>query len=504
MEGGENLTDGRIYETLGQGTIIQNNLAYELQQVCTNNEDRIMKQWSQDEVHQSSNKKQSSSWSPPFIVLTVLLCLILILLVAILCLMVAQMSANDGNTATSTGSASSTLPSNTNNHNFTLLADGIFQILKSLPDFNEWASDVVNKVNTNVTQSLPNFNEWANDVINKVNTNVTQSLPNFNEWANDVINKVNTNVTQSLTKWAEIIVQNVYQRITNNGQNFTELTDVLINNINTAVNESLPNFNEWANGVVNKVNTNVTQSLPNFNEWANDLVSRISADCNVCGSSEWTRLAYLDMSDSTQNCPSGFKLYNVTGVRACGRPGSSASCVSVQFPSNGISYSQICGRVTGYQYDSTNAFDTTLDENRKNLSTYYVDGVSITRGSPRQHVWTFAAGITESSLDNPSYICPCINGSTESVPSFVGSHYYCESGNNNTSWSNILYTSDPLWDGQGCGPLEAPCCTAPGLPWFHRDYGTNTTTDYIELRVCGDQDPLNEDNPVGFYEIYVK
>ena len=33
-----------------------------------------------------------------------------------------------------------------------------------------------------------------------------------------------------------------------------------------------------------------------------------------------------------------------------------------------------------------------------------------------------------------------------------------------------------------------------GLPWFHRDYGTNTTTDYIELRVCGDDG--GEDSPV--------
>ena len=116
----------------------------------------------------------------------------------------------------------------------------------------------------------------------------------------------------------------------------------------------------------------------------------------------------------------------------------------------------------------------------------------------------FAAGITGSYLNRPSFICPCINGSTESVPSFVGNHYYCESGNNNTSWSSILYTSDPLWDGEDCGSLEAPCCTAPGLPWFHRDYGTNTTTDYIELRVCGDQGSNNEDSPVSFYEIYVK
>uniref|UniRef100_A0A1X7UD80 Fibrinogen C-terminal domain-containing protein n=1 Tax=Amphimedon queenslandica TaxID=400682 RepID=A0A1X7UD80_AMPQE len=49
-----------------------------------------------------------------------------------------------------------------------------------------------------------------------------------------------------------------------------------------------------------------------------------TAYCNMgllCGSGGgWTRLVYLDMSDATQNCPSGFRLYQSGGVRACGRP----------------------------------------------------------------------------------------------------------------------------------------------------------------------------------------
>ena len=89
-------------------------------------------------------------------------------------------------------------------------------------------------------------------------------------------------------------------------------------------------------------------------------------------------LAYLD----TQNCPSGFRLYQLGGVRACGRPvTSSGSCASVQFPSNGISYSQICGRVTGYQYGSTDAIYQSTYSHRNDLNSYYVDGVSITCGS---------------------------------------------------------------------------------------------------------------------------
>uniref|UniRef100_A0A1X7UU48 Fibrinogen C-terminal domain-containing protein n=1 Tax=Amphimedon queenslandica TaxID=400682 RepID=A0A1X7UU48_AMPQE len=212
----------------------------------------------------------------------------------------------------------------------------------------------------------------------------------------------------------------------------------------------------------------------------------------------WTRLAYLDMSDATQNCPSGFRLYQSGGVRACGRPGS--GCVSVQFPSNGISYSQICGRVIGYQYHSANAFHGPSD-----INSYYVDGVSITRGSPRQHVWTLANGLSDSHTYVEPWNCPCSTGSTQTVPSFVGNHYFCESGNHASGWVNTLYTSDPLWDGQGCGSNEAACCNVTGIPWFHRDYGSTTTTDYIELRVCATGNALtDEDSPVNFYEIYVK
>uniref|UniRef100_A0A1X7UE86 Uncharacterized protein n=1 Tax=Amphimedon queenslandica TaxID=400682 RepID=A0A1X7UE86_AMPQE len=63
-------------------------------------------------------------------------------------------------------------------------------------------------------------------------------------------------------------------------------------------------------------------------------------------------IAYLDMSDATQNCPFRFRLYQSGGVIACGRATSSGgSCTSVQFPSNSrsISYSQVCGRVVGYE-----------------------------------------------------------------------------------------------------------------------------------------------------------
>ena len=233
------------------------------------------------------------------------------------------------------------------------------------------------------------------------------------------------------------------------------------------------------------------------------------AYCNMeelCGSGGgWTRLAYLDMSDATVNCPSGFRLYQSGGVRACGRPvTSSGSCVSVQFPSNGISYSQVCGRVVGYQYGSTDAV-TDDSASHDDINSYYVEGVSITRGSHRQHIWTLIAGLNEASNYKNYNKCPCSQVSTQTVQSFIGNDYFCESGNPaaDGTWQVILYTSDPLWDGRGCGSLESNCCTAPGLPWFNKVLNT-TTTDYLEMRVCGDSGTADEDVPVSYYELYVK
>uniref|UniRef100_A0A1X7UZB0 Fibrinogen C-terminal domain-containing protein n=1 Tax=Amphimedon queenslandica TaxID=400682 RepID=A0A1X7UZB0_AMPQE len=220
--------------------------------------------------------------------------------------------------------------------------------------------------------------------------------------------------------------------------------------------------------------------------------------CNMdqlCGlGGGWTRVAYLDMSDATQSCPTGFRQYTIGGKRSCGRPESDGgSCTpAAKFLTNGISYSQICGRVEGYSKAIPDALSNDNPQ-RNNIDSSYVDGVSVTRGSPRQHVWTFAASSATSNYADGQYSCPCTPGSTQQVPSFIGNNYYCEGGG-----------ADPLWDGQDCLPKEkATCCSSPYLPWFYRKFDT-ATTDYIELRVCCDEAIHDEDVPVSLYEIYIK
>ena len=221
--------------------------------------------------------------------------------------------------------------------------------------------------------------------------------------------------------------------------------------------------------------------------------------CNMgelCGQDGgWTRIAHLDM---TMNCPSGLQELMTGGIRACRREGSSAGCRSNVFQTNGISYSQICGKVVGYQKGTTDAVYAKSND----INSAYIDGVSITRGSPRQHVWSYIAGYRSNGIG--THTCPCNTGSNNTVPPFVGEHYYCESGTDSFPSDGTVYTADPLWDGDNCLSKEAPCCNGTGLPWFFRDYGNATITDYIELRVCGNDIYPNKDTPVQLYEIYVK
>ena len=207
----------------------------------------------------------------------------------------------------------------------------------------------------------------------------------------------------------------------------------------------------------------------------------------VCGSSGWMRVAHLNMTDPSEQCPSGFRLYSESDVRACGSPTLAKGCqASVRFATHAIPFSEVCGRVTGYQYWSPDAF---------NVGSSFVDGVSLTYGSSHKHIWSFAAARLESDTS-----CPCSGGAHSANTSTIGNDYFCESGYSGPSVQRRLYP-EPLWDGQGCRGREAPCCNATSIPWFHKRLNT-ATTDFIELRICSDAS--DEDTPVGYYDIFVK
>ena len=133
------------------------------------------------------------------------------------------------------------------------------------------------------------------------------------------------------------------------------------------------------------------------------------------------------------------------------------------------------------------------------LTMYYADDVSVTHGNPRKHVWSLICGELDRHGRNSR--CPCGHVGSSPAPSFVGSDYYCESGHKDNP--EVLYTSDPLWDGKDCGSSETGCCQRPLIPWFYKSIGYYTT-DYIEMRICCDEGTNDEDVAVEQYELYVK
>ena len=117
----------------------------------------------------------------------------------------------------------------------------------------------------------------------------------------------------------------------------------------------------------------------------------------------------------------------------------------------------------------------------------YVDGVSVTHGSPRQHVWSFAAG-----LGGP-FRCPCDNQDCSFAPlppSFVGNNYFCIGNNNNGT----------LWDAMDC---TTNCCTFNNPPWFSVTLPAPTSND-IEVRICSDQLLDDERVQLNFLQLYVQ
>ena len=71
------------------------------------------------------------------------------------------------------------------------------------------------------------------------------------------------------------------------------------------------------------------------------------------------------------------------------------SCPGV-FCSIGNPYNKVCGRIIGYQVASPDAFRRHIFGSAINQA--YVDGVSITHGTPRNHIWTYAAGVAEANM----------------------------------------------------------------------------------------------------------
>ena len=246
-------------------------------------------------------------------------------------------------------------------------------------------------------------------------------------------------------------------------------------------------FDRVVDNVANKLNESIIAELVEANKVLSARLHSLEAKnipdfvtlCNIT-SCKWRRIAYFDTTLG-HPCPSGLRTFTntTTNQTACGTTTKGPVCISMKFPTGG-SYTNVCGRARGYSYDELGAFFPNRFYGKQTINTNYVDGISITKGSPRQHLWTYAAGYSETYQSAP-FACPCARSdyNTSWIPDFVGNNYYCESGFVGRFATRIAW-EDPLWDGEGCHASGNRCCDRYG--WFHRQ--VLQSSDDVEVRWC--------------------
>ena len=243
------------------------------------------------------------------------------------------------------------------------------------------------------------------------------------------------------------------------------------------------------------------------NYWINTTTGVHQVYCDMeleCGGHKggWMRIADLDTSRG-DDCPSRWTKITTNdpgqpSIDVCRIPTRNPGCFSVSFTVNGTNYHKICGKARGYQKHTTEGFAS----RSKGINGAYVDGLSITLGNPRKHVWTYAAGLSEASINNARGNCPCAATPGDSPHPFIYNDYYCESGSPGAP-SNVYITSDPLWDGSGCTEANDNCCTNANMPWFYRQFPMAQQDD-IEARICTDNIFDNEDVAVDQLQLFVQ
>ena len=209
-------------------------------------------------------------------------------------------------------------------------------------------------------------------------------------------------------------------------------------------------------------------SLPSGDYWiksSNGSAVRVYCDMTrTCGNitGGWMRVAELDMTDTAMQCPRRLMLETVGNSRTCIPGFGEATCTPVYYPTH-TPYSFVCGMIKADPIWSPDGFH----KHGNNVSTNYVDGVSVTHGkNPRHHIWTMA--FVENSGD-----CSC----ETNRPSFVASDFFCF--------------------GNHCMMPNTP-------PWFYKQLSDTPTNDDIEMRVCRDQHRYDEDISIEAIEFYIQ
>ncbi len=217
--------------------------------------------------------------------------------------------------------------------------------------------------------------------------------------------------------------------------------------------------------------------------------------CPYGGAGEWSKITSLDMADPNQQCPSTWRLNTFSGIRGCGR--TTSACDSVSYPSNGRTYSRVCGKIIAYQQGSPGAFRSTVNDN-VGLEGSYIDGISLTHGAlgSRSHIRTFSGALND--FDDTEHICACTNSNPwpYTVPSFIGNNYFCDTGDHDAGFVNGMYYLCLTDRGV---VLIVPAASSTLLHGFAQNYHNQPVT----ILRLGSVEMTNEDVVISMIDIYI-
>ena len=176
----------------------------------------------------------------------------------------------------------------------------------------------------------------------------------------NVVTSVNCN-TEELMK-----LQQNYSQLLNKIENNTELYFDVQQLIAKELSENISHFysevqqlrSEFECAFIATSCSDLPSSCPSgYYLTCNSSAVRVYCDMTLsCGNitGGWMRVAELNMTDTSQQCPGDLVERNESGIRQC-RIGENR-CFSVYYSTADVSYSRVCGRITAYQVGSTNAF----------------------------------------------------------------------------------------------------------------------------------------------------
>ncbi|MCC7075146.1 MAG: hypothetical protein IT383_27785 [Deltaproteobacteria bacterium] len=132
----------------------------------------------------------------------------------------------------------------------------------------------------------------------------------------------------------------------------------------------------------------------------------------------------------------------------------------------------------------------------------YVDGIALTIGAPRRHVFAFVQGLGDAF--GPGLLgseCPCSGG--PQAPSFVASAYVCEEPRLSVDGTGRFYdNSDVLFDGLDVDEVSCQG-SIESAPDFQASVGAATIED-LQLHVMMSQGPGDEDLAIISADLWIR